>query len=77
MVKYRILEGCPRCGRFPVSRSHLKGLHERLWQWLTGKSPYRCRNCRWRGWAHDSWDRRQRVLDDGHMIGRRADDKRS
>jgi hypothetical protein len=53
----------------------MKGPHERLRQWLTGKAPYRCLACRWRGWAHDSWDRRQRELEHGHRIGRRADDR--
>jgi hypothetical protein len=60
-----------------VNRSHIKHPLERLRQWWTGKSPYRCKNCRWRGWAHDSWDRRQRVTKDGHLIGRRNEDKTS
>jgi hypothetical protein len=73
-VKYRILEGCPRCGKFPVLQSHRHGWWERLRHAVTGMSPYRCKACRWRGWAHSSWDRRQRDLPHGRRLRRRAGD---
>jgi hypothetical protein len=75
VAKYVILQGCPRCGKFPVLQSHRRGWWDRLRSHVTGKSPYRCRACRWRGWAHASWDRRQRSTKEGFRLARRADDK--
>jgi hypothetical protein len=75
VIKYRILQGCPRCGKFPVTLSHRRGLVDRLRAWLTGTSPYRCRACQWRGWANGSWDRRQRQTEDGQRLARRAEDR--
>lgn len=74
-MKYVILQGCPRCGRFPVTLSHRRGWWDRLRSRVTGKNPYRCRACRWRGWAHASWDRRQRSTTEGRRMARRAGDK--
>ena len=74
-MRDKILQGCPRCGKFPVTASHRRGVFDRLRAYLTGMSPYRCRTCRWRGWAHGSWERRQRVTKDGVRLGRRAEDK--
>ena len=75
-MAHRILQGCPKCGRFPVTLSHRRGWIERLRAYLTGTSPYRCHWCRWRGWAEGSWDRRQRQTTDGERLGRRAEDKK-
>ena len=71
---YRILEGCPRCHQYPVRMSHLRGPLEWLRHWLTRRRPFRCPACKWRGWANQSWERRQRVEPHGVRLGRRADD---
>jgi hypothetical protein len=76
-VNYVVLQGCPRCGKFPVMLSHRRGWWDRLRSHVTGKNPYRCQSCRWRGWAHASWDRRQRVIKEGQRLARRADDKQA
>jgi hypothetical protein len=73
---YRVLEGCPKCGHFKLRESIFHGMWERLRHRLTGKRPFRCRGCGWRGWADESWDRRQRLDEAGQRLGRRAEDRR-
>lgn len=40
---------CPRCGSYRIGRSHTRW-HERLRRSMTGDLPFRCKECRWRGW---------------------------
>lgn len=61
-MAYRILEGCPRCGGYPVPLAPARNVLERLREALTGRHPFQCARCGWHGWAHESWDRRQRDL---------------
>jgi hypothetical protein len=42
---------CPKCGSKNVHRSRTRGLWEGWRQKVTGKRPYRCRHCHWRGWG--------------------------
>ena len=42
---------CPSCGSTRVYPSRLRNLLERIRQEMTGKQPYRCHNCEWRGWC--------------------------
>jgi hypothetical protein len=74
---YRILKGCPRCRQFPLHMSHMHGPLEWLRHRLTRMRPYRCPACRWRGWAHQSWERRQRSDPRGLRLGRRAEDPKA
>jgi predicted RNA-binding Zn-ribbon protein involved in translation (DUF1610 family) len=41
---------CPQCGSFTLFRSRHRDWKEALRKQLTGKRPYRCHKCRWRGW---------------------------
>ena len=41
---------CPQCGAFMLFRSRHRGWKEELRKYFTGKRPYRCHKCRWRGW---------------------------
>jgi hypothetical protein len=47
------LELCPRCGDDRVHHSRLKSAIERLRCRLTGRVPFRCHACDWRGWKRD------------------------
>jgi hypothetical protein len=49
---------CPACGSHNTHRSRLKGKWESWRQRVTGKRPYRCRVCHWRGWGVDRGGRR-------------------
>ncbi|MFB3855560.1 MAG: hypothetical protein ACE148_17310 [Vicinamibacterales bacterium] len=42
--------GCPECGAAHVHRSHTRTRTERLRRRVTGKTPFRCMHCGWRGW---------------------------
>lgn len=70
-MAYRILEGCPCCGGYPVSPSPARGFIARVRQLVTGRQPFQCEQCGWRGWAHESWDRRQRDLPPPGGVDRR------
>jgi predicted RNA-binding Zn-ribbon protein involved in translation (DUF1610 family) len=43
-------KACPNCGEYTLFRSRHKDWKEALRKKLTGKRPYRCHKCRWRGW---------------------------
>lgn len=44
---------CPNCGHHDVHHSRFRGWTERLRFNLTGRLPFRCHQCDWRGWRHD------------------------
>ncbi len=50
------METCPKCRSKRVHRSRTRGRFERLRRQLTGKAPFRCSDCGWRGWAFDFGD---------------------
>ena len=41
---------CPKCSSEEVRRSRTRSRWERWRRDITGKRPYRCRECDWRGW---------------------------
>ena len=41
---------CPNCNSTDLRRSHTRSRWERWRKEITGKRPYRCRACQWRGW---------------------------
>ena len=41
---------CPACHSLQVCRSHTRSVRERVRKALTANRPYRCQECRWRGW---------------------------
>jgi hypothetical protein len=41
---------CPRCHSTDLRRSATRSRWERWRKEITGKRPYRCLACRWRGW---------------------------
>ena len=41
---------CPKCRSENLVRSRCKTRWERWRKQITGKRPYRCRTCGWRGW---------------------------
>jgi predicted RNA-binding Zn-ribbon protein involved in translation (DUF1610 family) len=47
------LDSCPNCYSKRVHRSRTRSGLERLRRRLTGKAPFRCPECGWRGWAFD------------------------
>lgn len=48
------MQHCPRCTSDRVHSSRPRSTWEAWRKALTGKRPYRCRHCTWRGWAQDS-----------------------
>jgi predicted RNA-binding Zn-ribbon protein involved in translation (DUF1610 family) len=48
---------CPKCGSAHIHRSRAKSKWETLRKAVTGKRPYRCRACGWRGWGVDDGPR--------------------
>jgi predicted RNA-binding Zn-ribbon protein involved in translation (DUF1610 family) len=44
---------CPKCHSQRVHRSRIRSAIERARRALTGKAPFRCPACGWRGWAFD------------------------
>ena len=44
---------CPSCGGRDVHHSRLRSRFEMLRLFLTGRAPFRCRTCRWRGWRRN------------------------
>jgi hypothetical protein len=45
---------CPRCDSHKVQCSRVRFRWEVWRRQVTGKRPYRCFNCGWRGWALDA-----------------------
>ena len=41
---------CPKCSKENVHRSRTRNWWERWRKEITGKRPYRCSSCNWRGW---------------------------
>src|SRR5438067_76218 len=48
---------CPKCKSLDVHQSRAKTRWEAWRKRITGRRPYRCRACRWRGWGPDTLDR--------------------
>jgi predicted RNA-binding Zn-ribbon protein involved in translation (DUF1610 family) len=46
----RKVENCPKCGSERVHPSRLISRGDQLRRRLTGRIPYRCHACGWRGW---------------------------
>jgi predicted RNA-binding Zn-ribbon protein involved in translation (DUF1610 family) len=44
---------CPRCESKDIHRSRAKSKWEHWRKEVTGKRPYRCKTCGWRGWGVD------------------------
>ena len=44
---------CPACGQQDVHHSRFRRWTERLRFNLTGRLPFRCHQCGWRGWRKD------------------------
>ena len=42
---------CPKCSSQDIHRSRAKAQWKSWQKELTGKRPYRCRACGWRGWG--------------------------
>jgi len=51
LIWYRVAvsQSCPRCGGV-AHRSRTRWWFERVRRSVTGRVPYRCRQCDWRGW---------------------------
>jgi hypothetical protein len=47
------MESCPKCQSKRVHVSRTRSRLERFRRTITGKSPFRCSECGWRGWAFD------------------------
>ena len=47
------MHNCPVCGSSRIVRSRTRVGLERVRRKLTSKRPYRCFNCKWRGWMAD------------------------
>jgi hypothetical protein len=45
------MQKCPKCNSDNVHRSRTKTKWENWRKEITGKRPYRCHGCNWRGWA--------------------------
>ena len=41
---------CPKCNSKDLRRSQTRSRWEQWRKAVTGKRPYRCRTCQWRGW---------------------------
>jgi hypothetical protein len=44
---------CPKCNSRDFHGSRRRGLWETWRQQITGKRPFRCHACNWRGWRQD------------------------
>lgn len=44
---------CPKCNSDDIHRSRAKSKWEAWRKEITGKRPYRCHACGWRGWGAD------------------------
>ena len=49
-----MIQACPACGHLAVHHSRFRGWTERLRFNLTGRVPFRCHQCDWRGWREDA-----------------------
>ncbi len=47
------MEKCPKCQSMRVHRSRTRSAFERFRRNFTGKAPFRCPACGWRGWGFD------------------------
>ena len=47
------MNNCPQCRSDAIHRSRTRSRWEELRKELTGKRPYRCDECGWRGWVVD------------------------
>ena len=47
------MQKCPKCGSDNIHRSRAKTTWENWRKETTGKRPYRCHACSWRGWGVD------------------------
>ncbi len=47
------MDCCPKCQSKRVHASRTRSRFERMRRAFTGKSPFRCSDCGWRGWAFD------------------------
>ena len=54
LVESYRMQKCPKCGSDKIHRSRTKTTWEGWRKEITGKGPYRCHACRWRGWAVDT-----------------------
>jgi predicted RNA-binding Zn-ribbon protein involved in translation (DUF1610 family) len=45
---------CPRCGSHDIHHSRYRTWFERARWRVTGRVPYRCHDCEWRGWRSDA-----------------------
>ncbi len=48
------MQPCPRCKSDKVHLSRTRSKWEAWRKEITGKRPFRCRDCGWRGWAPES-----------------------
>ena len=47
------MEECPKCQSRKVHRSRPRSVFEWFRRNFTGKAPFRCDGCGWRGWGFD------------------------
>ena len=47
------MQSCPKCQSKNIHRSRAKSRWEQWRTSLTGKRPFRCGMCKWRGWGVD------------------------
>ena len=47
------MDACPKCQSRDIHRSRARSTWEHWRKDLTGKRPFRCRACQWRGWGVD------------------------
>lgn len=55
---------CPKCHSTNLRRSPTRNRWERWRKEITGKRPYRCRACQWRGWKEIGLSESDRRLSD-------------
>jgi hypothetical protein len=51
------MQHCPSCKSEAIHRSRTRNRWEQFRRELSGKRPYRCRECGWRGWGVDTGPR--------------------
>lgn len=47
------VQRCPNCGSESIHPSRTRTGWEKFRRRLTGRRPYRCHTCEWRGWGSD------------------------
>jgi hypothetical protein len=45
---------CPSCSSLDLHHSRLRSWAERARWYVTGRVPFRCHQCNWRGWRRDA-----------------------